>query len=238
MNKSVSSTSSQFCSATARGASLRSSLGLAALTLSLLVGSLGVSAIGSPALAKKSVAEESKDGRAGMWRSNTQGAPSIEACRKLVAEKPNDAIAHNDLGWALRQNGDPKHGEEELKIAIKLDAKLPQAHSNLSVCLLDQQKTQPALDEARKAVGFDQSQPVYHVVLGNALAACNDNTAAVEEYKIAISQKGDYENAYYNLGRVLNTMGEKTEAGKVLANALKLDPNDQRVLQILDTIVK
>ena len=113
-----------------------------------------------------------------MWKSNTQGAPSIEACRKLVAEKPNDAIAHNDLGWALRQNGDAKGGEEELRTAVKLDEKLPQAHSNLSVCLSDQKKTQPALDEARKAVGLDQSQPVYHVVLGNALAGVNDNTAA------------------------------------------------------------
>jgi Flp pilus assembly protein TadD len=192
----------------------------------------------NPAIAKKTAGEENKDGRAGMWRSNTQGAPSIEVCRKVVAEKPNDAIARNDLGWALRQNGDAKAGEDELRAAIKLDGKLPQAHSNLSVCCLDQKKDQQALDEARKAVALDQSQPIYHVNLGNALAATGDNTAAVEEYKIAISQRSDYENAYYHLGFVLNAMGEKTEAGKVLANALKLDPNDGRVLQILDTIVK
>jgi len=203
-----------------------------ALTASLVV------SLSSPALAKKSAAEDSKNGRAGMWRSNTQGAPSIEACRKIVAEKPNDAIAHNDLGWALRQNRDLKGAEEELRAAIKLDDKLASAHSNLSVCLNDQSKFQPALDEARKAVAIDQSQPIFHVVLGNALSAVGDNTAAVEEYKIAISQRDDYENAYYNLGRVLNLMGEKSEAGKVLANALKLDPNDERVLQILDTIVK
>jgi protein O-GlcNAc transferase len=206
---------------------------LGALSLSLLL-----AVTNSPALAKKAATDDNKDGRSGMWRRNTQGAPSIEACRKVVAEKPNDAIAHNDLGWALRQNGDPKAGEEELRAAVKLDEKLPQAHSNLSVCLSDLKKDQPALDEARKAVTLDQSQPVYHVVLGNALAATGDNTAAVEEYKIAISQRSDYENAYYHLGKVLNLMGEKTEAGKVLANALKLDPNDDRVMQILDTIVK
>jgi tetratricopeptide (TPR) repeat protein len=206
---------------------------IGAIGLTLVVG-----AVNNPALAKKSVGEDTKDGRAGNWKSNTQGAPSIEACRKVVAEKPNDAIARNALGWALRQNGDAKAGEEELRAAIKLDEKLPQAHSNLSVCLSDQKKDQPALDEARKAIALDQSQPVYHVVLGNALSAVGDNTAAVEEYKIAISQRSDYENAYYHLGLVLNLMGEKTEAGKVLANALKLDPNDERVLQILDTIVK
>ena len=204
-----------------------------ALALSILA-----AASTNMAMAKKGGAEDNKDGRAGMWKNNAQGAPSIEACRKVVAEKPNDAIGHNDLGWALRQNGDARAGEEELRAAIKLDEKLPQAHSNLSVCCLDQNKDQQALDEARKAVALDQSQPIYHVVLGNALAATGDNTAAVQEYKIAISQRSDYENAYYHLGLVLNKMGEKTEAGKVLANALKLDPNDGRVLQILDTIVK
>jgi Flp pilus assembly protein TadD len=209
-----------------------------ATTLGALTLTIVAAASSNMAMAKKGGAEDNKDGRAGMWRSNAQGSPSIETCRKIISEKPNDAIAHNDLGWALRQNGDAKAGEEELRTAIKLDEKLPQAHSNLSVCCLDQKKDQQALDEARKAVALDQSQPVYHVVLGNALAATGDNTAAVEEYKIAISQRSDYENAYYHLGLVLNQMGEKTEAGKVLANALKLDPNDGRVLQILDTIVK
>ncbi len=47
--------------------------------------------------------EDAKAGRSGSWRTNTQGAPSVEACRKKVAAKPDDAIAHNDLGWALRQ---------------------------------------------------------------------------------------------------------------------------------------
>jgi tetratricopeptide (TPR) repeat protein len=70
------------------------------------------------------------------------------------------------------------------------------------------------------------------------MAACGNNNEAVAEYKVAIAQKPDYENAYYNLGRVLDGMGDKTEAGKVLAQALRLDPDDERVLKILDKIVK
>ncbi|MBK7838853.1 MAG: hypothetical protein IPJ49_14480 [Candidatus Obscuribacter sp.] len=50
--------------------------------------------------ASESSKEDAKAGRAGSWRTNTQGAPSVEACRKRVAAKPDDAIAHNDLGWA------------------------------------------------------------------------------------------------------------------------------------------
>ena len=49
-------------------------------------------------------ATNKKFGRSGNWKSNAQGAPDLEACRKAVQQKPNDAIAHNDLGWALRQD--------------------------------------------------------------------------------------------------------------------------------------
>lgn len=181
---------------------------------------------------------EAKAGRSGSWHTGAQGAPSVKACRKIVEKNPNDAVAHNDLGWALRQNGDLKGAEEELLKAISLNDKLGQAHCNLSVCYFDQGKMQNALDQAQKAVAIDQSQPIYHVVLGNAMAACGNNNEAVAEYKVAIAQKPDYENAYYNLGRVLDGMGDKTEAGKVLAQALRLDPDDERVLKILDKIVK
>ncbi len=210
--------------------------------------SLAGSGISCGALAKETSDEAGKGpdaqalnaGRSGSWTSAAQGKNqlSVDTLRKVVAEKPNDAIAHNDLGWALRQNNDLKAAEVELRKAIELDPKLHQAHSNLSVCLLDQGKAQPALDQAQQAVKLDQSQPIYHVVLGNALSAVGDNKTAIEEYKLAISQKPNYENAYYNLGRVLEATGEKAEAGKVLAEALRLDSDDDRVLKILDRIVK
>jgi len=179
-------------------------------------------------------------GRSGSWTTAAQGKSqlSVDTCRKLVTEKPNDAIAHNDLGWALRQNNDLKGAEVELRKAIELDPKLHQAHCNLSVCYFDQGKMQPALDQAQQAIKLDQSQPVYHVVLGNALSGVGDNKAAIAEYKLAIGQKPNYENALYNLGRVLEATGEKAEAGKVLAEALRLDGDDDRVLKILDRIVK
>ena len=179
-------------------------------------------------------------GRSGSWTTAAQGKNelSVETLRKVVADKPNDAVAHNDLGWALRLNNDLKSAEVELRKAVELDPKMHQAHSNLSVVYFEQGKMQPALDQAQQSVNLDQSQPIYHVVLGNALSGVGDNKRAVEEYKLAISQKPNYENAYYNLGRVLEATGEKTEAGKVLAEALRLDPEDDRVMKILDRIVK
>jgi len=177
------------------------------------------------------------DGRAGNWKKGTQGAPNLEAARKLVKEKPNSADAHNDLGWALRQNGKLKEAENELRKALELDDKIPYGHSNLSVVLLDTGRIDEAIKEGRRACAIDEKQAIFHVVLGNAHAAKKEYDKAANEYNYAIKLKPDYENAFYNLGRILYDQGKKAEAGSVLGEALKLDPDDGRVLEILDKLV-
>lgn len=180
--------------------------------------------------------KEDNSGRAGNWRSNAQGAPSLKECRKRVEANANDADAQSDLGWALRQNGQLKEGEACLRKAISLNGKLPYAHSNLSVVLLDEGQKEEALQEAKQAALLDSKQPIYHVVYGNALLATGDQKTAIEEYKIAIGQRADYENAYYNLARALRQDGQTLEAKVVLSQALDLDPEDVRVLKMLDEL--
>ena len=180
--------------------------------------------------------EDGKSGRAGNWRSNAQGAPSLKDCRKRVDANPNDADAQSDLGWALRQNGQLKEAEACLRKALSLNNKLAYAHSNLSVVLLDEGQKEEALAEAKQAALTDSKQPIYHVVYGNALLANNDSKTAIEEYKFAIGQRADYENAYYNLARALRQDGQTLEAKVALSQALDLDPEDVRVLKMLDEL--
>jgi Flp pilus assembly protein TadD len=177
-------------------------------------------------------------GRAGNWKLGTQGAPSIEACRKRVAANSQDADAQNDLGWALRQNGDEKGAEAALRQSIKLNPASAYPHSNLSVVLMDTNHPDDALAEAARAVALDDKQPIFHVVLGNALTATGDRKKAIEEYRIALKMRPDYENAMYNLGRVLNEDGQNAEAKVTLSEALELDPKDERVLKLLDQILQ
>ena len=200
--------------------------------------SLSVFLLGGACFASAKSTEDSKTGRAGNWRSNAQGAPSIEACKKRVAANPKDAEAQNDLGWALRQNGDLKGAEESLRQALKLDDNLAYAHSNLSVVLLDKGQKEEALQQAKQAALKDSKQPIYHVVYGNALLANGDAKAAIAEYKIAIGQRSDYENAYYNLARALREDGQTLEAKLALSQAMDLDPEDTRAMKLLDEISK
>lgn len=190
---------------------------------------------GSPGWAKESLSQE---GRTGSWKSGGQGAPGLEASKKRAQEHPQDAEAQNDYGWALRQNGDLKDAEAALRESIKLNGNLAYSHSNLSVVLLDLDRKDEALAEAQKAVSIDAKQPIYHCVLGNAMTASGDTKGAIGEYKTAIGFRPDYENAYYNLGRVLDIDGQATEAKVVLSQALNLDPEDDRVMKLLDHLMK
>ena len=177
-----------------------------------------------------------KDGRAGSWRNSTQGAPDLKACLKIVEKKPQDAVANNDLGWAYRQNGDLAKAEKYLREAVKLNPKLAQAHSNLSVVLLDGGNAAEAQKEAAQATAIDANSPIYRVVLGNALAKAGDRKAAIEQYRTAVKLKPDYENALYNLGRVLNDDGQRNDAKLELSEALLYDPKDDRVVKLLDEL--
>ncbi len=183
-------------------------------------------------------AKGSGSGRKENWHKQLQGSPSLADCKKLVKEKPDSANAHNDYGWALRQHGDLKDAEKELRKALELDDTIPWGHSNLSVVLLDKGETAEAVKEAKRAVGIDEKHPVFHVVLGNALSASGEHDEAIKQYNAAINLKPDYENALYNLGRVLNIKGDNAQASQVLSQALKLDPSDDRVLSLLDKLLK
>lgn len=178
------------------------------------------------------------EGRDGRWHSATQGAPSLKVCKKLVASNPQSAIANNDLGWAYRQNGNLAEAEKYLRAALKLDATIAAAHSNLSVVLLDKNAVPEAKAEAQAAVQLDGNNPIYRVVYGNALAKLDDRKGAIEQYRQAVKLKPDYENALYNLGRTLAQDGQVHEAKFVLADALKLDPKDDRVVVALDEITR
>ena len=182
--------------------------------------------------------DDSAEGRNGNWKSSLQGAPSLEKCKKRVAANPKDADAQNDYGWALRQNGDLKGAEAALRESIRLNPDLAYSHSNLSVTLMDAGNKEEALQQAKKAVELDFKQPIFRVVLGNALAANGDAKSAIDAYKVAISIRPDYENAFYNLGRVLDEDGQGTEAKLALSQALNLDPSDDRVVKLLDQLMK
>lgn len=206
------------------------------ISISGITLALAVTLVLSPVLQVPSFAQKANSGRSTSWRSAAQGAPDLQAAQKLVDENPKDAVALNDLGFALRQNGRLEEAENTLKKSVEIKPDLAEALCNLSVTQLDLGKEKDAMESAQKAVQINAKQPIFRVVLGNALAKNGQLKEAVQEYKTAIQIRPDYENAHFNLGRVLFEDKQFTEAKFVLAQALNLDPKDDRVIQLLDKL--
>lgn len=196
-----------------------------------------VSCMAAPSIADTDDASAAtKEGRAGFWRKSGQGAPDIAKCQARADKNPRDAVALNDLGFALRQNGKLEEAEKYLKQAIEIKPSLAQAYTNLSVVHYDQKRYDEAAKDALAAVKLDANHPIFRVVLGNALSKTGDLKGAAQEYRIAVKLKPDYENAHYNLGRVLLEDGQTTDARFALADAINLDPDDDRTLALLDKL--
>ena len=190
----------------------------------------------SAALAGSGDVNDAGQGRDGAWTKSGQGSPDLAKNRARVAKNARDPVALNDLGFALRQNGKLDEAEKYLKQALEIKPDLATAHTNLSVVYFDQKRYDEAAKEAVAAVKLDANHPVFRVVLGNALSKTGDLKGAAQEYRIAIKLKPNYENAHYNLGRVLFEDGQATEARFALAEAIHLDPKDDRTLLLLDKL--
>ncbi len=186
--------------------------------------------------AAMAAADDAVEGRAGAWNRSGQGAPNLAKARAKVEKNPKDPIALNDLGFALRQVEKPAEAETYLKQAIELKPDMAQAHTNLSVVYYDLKRYDDAVKEAMQAVKLDANHPIFRVVLGNALSKTGDLKGAAQEYRVAIKLKPNYENAHYNLGRVLFEDGQTTDAKFALADAINLDPKDERTMVLLDKI--
>ncbi len=64
---------------------------------------------------------------------------AVDALQKYLAEKPRDALAHVQLGYALVGLARRDEARAEFSRAIELDAKLAEAHLNLALLLLDRE---------------------------------------------------------------------------------------------------
>jgi len=67
-------------------------------------------------------------------------AAAEAALRTAIALKPDHAIAHFNLGLALRGQRKPVEAEAAYHKAIDLQPDFPEAHFNLGNVLLDQRK--------------------------------------------------------------------------------------------------
>jgi tetratricopeptide (TPR) repeat protein len=118
---------------------------------------------------------------------------------------------------------------------VLLEAMLDHAHdtrklswtcNNHAVFLASQGQRQRALALARRALSLQPSDARLYVTVGNVLWDQGQLGAARKSYEDALARDADNLRAHYDLGLLLESLGDAAGAGREWQRVLALDPND------------
>jgi Tfp pilus assembly protein PilF len=161
------------------------------------------------------------------WRSSQQ----IQVWRHTVTlfthalqVNPCSAVAHNNLGLALAQQGNVPQAIAHYTQALQLKATMPEAHYNLADALAAQGELHTAIVHYTKALDLKPSWAEVHNNLGTALAKQGEVDAAIAHYIEALRLRPDWALPYNNLGDAMVKQGRITEAMATFTKAAQLTP--------------
>lgn len=143
---------------------------------------------------------------------------------KYLAQKPDDATAHFDLGYVYTAQKEKDKAIAEYRKAIALDPKMAQAYLNLGISLLDDD-AKAAIAPLQKATELNYDYAQGHYLLGTAEERAGQPNA-VKEYTIAVKLDPNDYSEHIALARAELAGGNASAAEPEFREALKLKTND------------
>jgi len=163
-------------------------------------------------------------------------AAAIDPLQKFVAEKPDVAYAHFQLGYVYTALKRTDEARAEYQKCVTLDPKMAEAHLNLGILLLPSDPA-AAIEPLRQAVTLLPSQSRPRYLLGLAQEQSGDLTGAAASFDGAVHLDPKFLDALTHLGAVLLKSGHPEEAEQKFRLALQLDANSPVALQGLAQIL-
>ena len=156
---------------------------------------------------------------------------AIAPLQKFIAEKPDLAFAHFQLGYAYTalKRGDEARAEYER--AIALDAKMPEAYLNLGILLLDKQEYAAAVAPLSKAVELLPAQSRPRSLLAIAQDRSGDKEGAGRSFESVLHLDPNDFAANQYLGDLDLRSGKPGEAERRFRHALEIRPDTREALQ-------
>ncbi|MBI4465687.1 MAG: tetratricopeptide repeat protein [Acidobacteria bacterium] len=135
-----------------------------------------------------SPSQQSQYTRFGSGRVTGGISNEIARLREKVAQNPNDANAHGDLGNALDDSGDSDGAIAEYKAALRLEPNNARAHRNLGAAYLRKGDRETSTAEFREAARLAPDYVLARLSLAENLVHKEDWKGAVREYEAAIQR--------------------------------------------------
>ena len=152
-------------------------------------------------------------------------ALAVTLIGKAIARNRGVPSFHNNLGNALKAQGELDEAARAYRQAVICLPAYPDAHYNLGLTLQAQGKLQEAADSYRRSLGYRPDHPEAHNSLGNVLQSQGRLEEAVAAYRQALKYRPEYAWAHSNLGTALEALGHLQAAASAHARALALEPD-------------
>src|ERR1700692_4424542 len=123
----------------------------------------------------------------------TDFAAALDPLQKYIAQRPDDAYPHFQLGYAYAGLKRAEDAKSEFSRAIALDPKMAAAHLNLGLVLMD---TDPAAaaEAFRHAADLQPTESRPRFLAGFSLEHAGKFPEAIEQYRFALAlSTKDYE---------------------------------------------
>jgi Flp pilus assembly protein TadD len=153
---------------------------------------------------------------------------SIALFRHALSVTKDNDTAHNNLGTALRKQGNIEEAIGHYRAVIRINQNDGQAHNNLGNALFMQGQNREAEFHLREALRINPKDAKACYNLGVVMSSQNRTEDAISLLREAISINPDLIEAHFNLGDILAKQGIITEALTHFAAVIRLNPNDEK----------
>jgi tetratricopeptide (TPR) repeat protein len=145
--------------------------------------------------------------------------------RLLLEQNASNASVHLLMGQVHAQQKDYSNALSELKTALQLDPRLPEAHYYAGLVYLHQSEFESAAQEFRAELQIQPTHALTTYHLAYALLAEGHPEQAEPLLRDVIKALPSYESAHFELGRTLLLQGDAAGAIESLETARKLVPD-------------
>lgn len=146
--------------------------------------------------------------------------------RDTVQKSPGKLRPHNNLGNALKRQGDYEQAIVQFNRALEINPAYAKAHNNLGTALAAQNKTEEAIKHFGIALYLNPEYAAAHSNIGVAFALLGRLDEAIIHFSEALRLAPDNARVHNNLGAALVRRGRLTEALAHFDAALRLKPDD------------
>jgi tetratricopeptide (TPR) repeat protein len=145
--------------------------------------------------------------------------------RDTLAKNPDCWMAHNNLGFLLKNQGRLDEAVEHFNAALRVKPDHLPARYNLGLALARQGKLDEAISQYEEVLREWPRYADAHNSLGLAFAEQGKLDLAVVHYREALSLEPTHTLAHFNLGLALQRLGNVREATEHFEASARLDPS-------------